>query len=158
MIIFIKRQPIGLAFLCVLLGLIFYRILTADPIGYCSTEHNNSVKNQFLSDEYFIKIALRDGYSGKISKFSMLGNVTSIEEKENLITKFIVEYPECCKVYRKSEGGAQVYNTLWDRAFWRFQTIVVEVWDIDSLDAMRRGENPTHDVALLPISICGKYL
>ena len=153
---FIKNHFVGLVLLSLFIGFVSYRIYTADPQGYCSSEYRSDVRNQYLSDEYFIKAALRDGYLGNISKLS--NQDKSVNKDENIIAKYIEEYPECCHVYRKSEQDIKVYSTLWDRAFWHHQTIAVKIQDIESIEAVRNGKYPVHDDAILFMSICGNFL
>jgi len=146
---FIKNHFVSLILLSLFIGFVSYRIYTADPQGYCSSEYRSDVINQYLSDEYFIKKLLSENFRSEISRKE--GGYKGMPEDEKKIEAKVVDYlanhPACCKVYRESADGIEVHSNLWDRAFWHFQTVAIKVSD---------ERNTEGGYAIM--SICGRYL
>lgn len=156
MINFIKNNPVKLIFLILLLGFIAYRIATAEPKGYCAGKAFNGKVGVFLTDEEFIFKALKIG-AGQGIKVSL--DQKTREPTDEMVKKFLAEYPNCCEVYRDSiyfqgEVSIKVYSTLFDRAFWRFQTVAVGVTGIED---MRSGKINVED-GLSFFNTCGTFL
>ncbi len=155
MIKFIKSNPIKLIFLSLLLGFVAYRIVTAEPKGYCVGKAFNGKVGVYLTDKEFIFAALKSGGQGiKVSLDQKMPNPT-----DEMVKKFLAEYPDCCEVSRDSiyfqgEVSIKVYSTLFDRAFWRFQTIAVKVRGIED---MRNGKVNAEE-GLLFLNTCGTFL
>lgn len=152
---FIKNNPIKLVVLLVIFVLMSALLLTAEPKGYCSGKAFNGKTGVYLTDEEFIFAALKSGGQGiKVSLDQKMPNPT-----DEMVKKFLAEYPDCCQVYRDSiyfngEVSTKVYSTLFDRAFWRFQTIAVKVSGIEN---MRNGKVNAEE-GLLFLNTCGTFL
>lgn len=158
MITFIRNNPVKLIVSLVILVLASLLILTADPKGYCSGKAFNGKTGVYLTDEEFVIWALKTGFVGKLFSDQKLPTASEEEAK-----KYLAQNPDCCEVYRHStyySGGidVEVHSSLFDRAFWHRQSVVVRVRDLDELQKLRQGHVEVEEVNFLHVSTCGVFL
>jgi hypothetical protein len=125
---FIKDNPIKLIFICLLLGVVTYRIATAEPKGFCAGKTFNGKTNTYLTNEEFIQAWLSTKYLYELADQEDHHGMNiegDIEKAREMAKSYHKLYKGCCKVYRDSADGIEVHSSLWNRAFWRFQTIAV---------------------------------
>lgn len=146
MMAFIKRHPIKLVLVALVLSKILHLMITADPPGYCSSEPYTSVKNRYLSDEEFVEAFLRVKFLHDLSQQDdHYGKNQAADEGKvkQLVANYLARNPNCCKVFRGSTRDIEVHSDLWDRSFWHFQTVAVTL----------NGES-----GYAVMSVCGRYL
>lgn len=148
---FIKKHIVLLLITSLISGFVLYRIVTAEPKGYCSGKAFNGKTNTYLTDEEFIQAWLYVKYLYELADQEDHHGINiegDIEKAREMARTYYGEHLRCCKVYRNSADGVEVHSSLWDRAFWRFQTIAV----VTTLES-HRGEG-----GYAVMNTCGHYL
>lgn len=153
---FIKKHIVLLLITSLITGFVFYRIVTAEPKGYCSGKAYNGKTEVYLTDEEFIFATLKilswaDTPNGVYKEDGMV----VVKPSDEVIKNYMNKHSNCCLVDRKLTGhGINTNQSLLSRALKRKQFVIVAYQDFEGLK--NRPIFSGYDDKYLELDTCGR--